>query len=267
MAAAAGLALSMTGCKEEQDLVKPSALLSESSLTFDAKDAAPQQLTVASDGKWMVDVDSDWISVDPTSGENTVKLTVEVEDNLDGGVLAAPREGVITIANDRGYSVTTVIYQKGDNYLGLEEISVSDAATLDAGENLKVNPATVMAVSTGGFVISDGDTDMYVSGEREVKIGDVIFLNGKREDIGGLPAIAVDEVEVRSNSEATYPEPVAVDESTVGSLTAKVQYVKASGTLIGTTFIMGIHKATVLDPAEALEIDKYSTHKVEVAGY
>lgn len=267
MAAAAGLALSMTGCKEEQDLVKPSALLSESSLTFDAKDAAPQQLTVASDGKWMVDVDSDWISVDPTSGENTVKLTVEVEDNLDGGVLAAPREGVITIANDRGYSVTTVIYQKGDNYLGLEEISVSDAATLDAGENLKVNPATVMAVSTGGFVISDGDTDMYVSGEREVKIGDVIFLNGKREDIGGLPAIAVDEVEVRSNSEATYPEPVAVDESTVGSLTAKVQYVKASGTLIGTTFIMGIHKATVLDPAEALEIDKYSTHKVEVSGY
>ena len=110
--AAALAVLPIFGCSEEE-YVKPSALLSESSLTFEAIGAEPQSLTIASDEAWFIDVDADWITVDPTSGTNTVDVTVSVTDNVANGAMAATREGTLTIANNRGYSIRTVIYQKG----------------------------------------------------------------------------------------------------------------------------------------------------------
>ena len=117
ISAIALLASPFTGCKEEE-LVKPSALMAESSVTFEAKSAEAQSFRIASDSEWMVDVDEPWITVDPMSGSNTMDVNVTVEDNYTNGVMNAPRQGVITIANKRGYSITTVVYQKGDNYLG-----------------------------------------------------------------------------------------------------------------------------------------------------
>ena len=118
---------------QEDELVKPSALMSDPSLTFDAIGAEPQSFTVASDGSWFVDVDADWITVDRVSGSQTQEVSVSVSDNVKDGVMDAPREGVITIANNRGKSVRTTIYQKGDNYLGVSEMSLSAVAALEDG--------------------------------------------------------------------------------------------------------------------------------------
>lgn len=260
------LASPFTSCKEEE-LVKPSALLTESSLTFEAKAEESQSFRIASDSDWMIDVDEPWITVDPMSGSNTMDVNVTVEDNYTGGVMNAPRQGLITIMNKRGYKVTTVIYQNGDAYLGAPEVNVAKVADLDSASRAKVLSATVAAVSTTGFVVTDGTVNMFVDGKAEVKAGDVVDFNGKTSKISGIPSFVLDQVEVKSTAEVTYPTPVAIDKAP-SVLPDKVTYVKLTGTLIGSTLRFA-DKTTcsLLIPADAETFNKVNTHKVDVLAY
>ncbi len=260
------LASPFTSCKEEE-LVKPSALLSESSLTFEAKAEESQSFRIASDSDWMIDVDEPWITVDPMSGSNTMNVNVTVEDNYTGGVMNAPRQGLITIMNKRGDKVTTVIYQNGDAYLGAPEGNVAKVADLDSASRAKVLSATVAAVSTTGFVVTDGTVNMFVDGKAEVKAGDVVDFNGKTSKISGIPSFVLDQVEVKSTAEVTYPTPVAIDKAP-SVLPDKVTYVKLTGTLIGSTLRFA-DKTTcsLLVPADAETFNKVNTHKVDVLAY
>lgn len=260
------LAPPFTSCKEEE-LVKPSALLTESSLTFEAKAEESQSFRIASDSDWMIDVDEPWITVDPMSGSNTMDVNVTVEDNYTGGVMNAPRQGLITIMNKRGYKVTTTIYQNGDTYLGAPEVSVAKVADLDSASRAKVLSATVAAVSTTGFVVTDGTVNMFVDGKAEVKAGDVVDFNGKTSKISGIPSFVLDQVEVKSTAEVTYPTPVAIDKAP-SVLPDKVTYVKLTGTLIGSTLRFA-DKTTcsLLVPADAETFNKVNTHKVDVLAY
>lgn len=260
------LASPFTSCKEEE-LVKPSALLTESSLTFEAKAEESQSFRIASDSDWMIDVDEPWITVDPMSGSNTMDVNVTVEDNYTGGVMNAPRQGLITIMNKRGDKVTTVIYQNGDAYLGAPEVNVAKVADLDSASRAKVLSATVAAVSTTGFVVTDGTVNMFVDGKAEVKAGDVVDFNGKTSKISGIPSFVLDQVEVKSTAEVTYPTPVAIDKAP-SVLPDKVTYVKLTGTLIGSTLRFA-DKTTcsLLVPADAETFNKVNTHKVDVLAY
>lgn len=260
------LASPFTSCKEEE-LVKPSALLTESSLTFEAKAEESQSFRIASDSDWMIDVDEPWITVDPMSGSNTMDVNVTVEDNYTGGVMNAPRQGLITIMNKRGYKVTTTIYQNGDTYLGAPEVSVAKVADLDSASRAKVLSATVAAVSTTGFVVTDGTVNMFVDGKAEVKAGDVVDFNGTTSKISGIPSFVLDQVEVKSTAEVTYPTPVAIDKAP-SVLPDKVTYVKLTGTLIGSTLRFA-DKTTcsLLVPADAETFNKVNTHKVDVLAY
>lgn len=260
------LASPFTSCKEEE-LVKPNALLTESSLTFEAKAEESQSFRIASDSEWMIDVDEPWITVDPMSGSNTMDVNVTVEDNYTGGVMNAPRQGLITVMNKRGYKVTTVIYQNGDTYLGAPEGNVAKVADLDSASRAKVLSATVSAVSTTGFVVTDGTVNMFVDGKAEVKAGDVVDFNGKTSKISGIPSFVLDQVEVKSTAEVTYPTPVAIDKAP-SVLPDKVTYVKLTGTLIGSTLRFA-DKTTcsLLVPADAETFNKVNTHKVDVLAY
>ena len=260
------LASPFTSCKEEE-LVKPSALLTESSLTFEAKAEESQSFRIASDSDWMIDVDEPWITVDPMSGSNTMDVNVTVEDNYTGGVMNAPRQGLITIMNKRGYKVTTTIYQNGDAYLGAPEGNVAKVADLDSASRAKVLSATVAVVSTTGFVVTDGTVNMFVDGKAEVKAGDVVDFNGKTSKISGIPSFVLDQVEVKSTAEVTYPTPVAIDKAP-SVLPDKVTYVKLTGTLIGSTLRFA-DKTTcsLLVPADAETFNKVNTHKVDVLAY
>ena len=195
-------------------MVKPSALLCDPSLTFAAKDAEPQTLTVASDEEWMIDVPVDWIDVDPVRGSNTVAVTVTVADNFEGGVMSLPRNATITIANKRGYSVTAVIYQKGDNYVGVSEMTIAEFNKIDDGAFAKIPGGQVMAVSADGFVISDASGNLFVESKEKVNAGDKVFIAGEKVSKYGAAAILAGEVTVNSNEEVVLPAPVPFDPST-----------------------------------------------------
>lgn len=260
------LASPFTSCKEEE-LVKPSALLTESSLTFEAKAEESQSFRIASDSDWMIDVDEPWITVDPMSGSNTMDVNVTVEDNYTGGVMNAPRQGVITIMNNRGYKVTTVIYQNGDTYLGVEEYTVTEAVKLEAETKVKIPSATVMAVSKVGLVLSDGTTAVYAEGSHDVKCGDKISLNGTVAKLGEFVGIKADEVNVLSAGAVEYPEPVIVETGITAPFKA-VTYVKATGTVVGSLFRLADgNNCVILDPVKDIDLSAVNIHKVEILGY
>ncbi len=267
LCAVALLASPFTGCKEE-DYVKPSALITESSLTFEAKDAETQTLTIASDAYWMVDVDSDWILVDPMSGTNTVKVNVSVDDNVKNGALAAPRQGTVTIANKRGYKVTCVIYQKGDTYLGVDEYDLAGIAALDADTRAKVKETQVVALASDGFIATDASQSMYILGNAgNVKVGDKITMNGVASVTSGVKTFTSDEVTVLSNSDVVYPEVKDITSSAAGYKPEAIEYVKVEGTLINKGLRVGstLNAVTMYNPG--VDIDVVNMHKVVAYGY
>lgn len=268
--AAALAVLPIFGCSEEE-YVKPSALLSESSLTFEAIGAEPQSLTIASDEAWFIDVDADWITVDPTSGTNTVDVTVSVTDNVANGAMDAPREGTLTIANNRGYSIRTVIYQEGDNYLGVEEMPISKIFTLDDGLFAKVAEAQVVALTSDGFVATDESASIYVSYKGEIAIGDKVSLAGEKVTLYGNAALEAGGVTVKSNAEVTRPEPVDLLSNLDPSKANVVTYVTVEAGLLGheLKFEQSLPVAIkLLDPrAGVVDIESVNMHNISVKAY
>lgn len=270
LCAAAIIALPMAGCGQDE-LVKPSALLSESSLTFEAIGAESQTLTIASDESWFIDVDADWITVDPMSGTNTVDVTVTVTDNVKNGAMDAPREGTLTIANNRGYSIRTVIYQEGDNYLGVEEMPISKIFTLDDGLFAKVAEAQVVALTSDGFVATDESASIYVSYKGEIAIGDKVSLAGEKVTLYGNAALEAGGVTVKSNAEVTRPEPVDLLSNLDPSKANVVTYVTVEAGLLGheLKFELSLPVAIkLLDPrAGVVDIESVNMHNISVKAY
>ncbi len=270
LCAAAIIALPMAGCGQDE-LVKPSALLSESSLTFEAIGAESQTLTIASDESWFIDVDADWITVDPMSGTNTVDVTVTVTDNVKNGAMDAPREGTLTIANNRGYSIRTVIYQEGDNYLGVEEMPISKIFTLDDGLFAKVAEAQVVALTSDGFVATDESASIYVSYKGEIAIGDKVSLAGEKVTLYGNAALEAGGVTVKSNAEVTRPEPVDLLSNLDPSKANVVTYVTIEAGLLGheLKFEQSLPVAIkLLDPrAGVVDIESVNMHNISVKAY
>lgn len=270
LCAAAIIALPMAGCGQDE-LVKPSALLSESSLTFEAIGAESQTLTIASDESWFIDVDADWITVDPMSGTNTVDVTVTVTDNVKNGAMDAPREGTLTIANNRGYSIRTVIYQEGDNYLGVEEMPISKIFTLDDGLFAKVAEAQVVALTSDGFVATDESASIYVSYKGEIAIGDKVSLAGEKVTLYGNAALEAGGVTVKSNAEVTRPEPVDLLPNLDPSKANVVTYVTVEAGLLGheLKFEQSLPVAIkLLDPrAGVVDIESVNMHNISVKAY
>lgn len=268
--AAALAVLPIFGCSEEE-YVKPSALLSESSLTFEAIGAESQTLTIASDESWFIDVDADWITVDPMSGTNTVDVTVTVTDNVKNGAMDAPREGTLTIANNRGYSIRTVIYQEGDNYLGVEEMPISKIFTLDDGLFAKVAEAQVVALTSDGFVATDESASIYVSYKGEIAIGDKVSLAGEKVTLYGNAALEAGGVTVKSNAEVTRPEPVDLLSNLDPSKANVVTYVTVEAGLLGheLKFEQSLPVAIkLLDPrAGVVDIESVNMHNISVKAY
>lgn len=266
------LASPFTSCKEEE-LVKPNALLSESSLTFEAKAEESQSFRIASDSDWMIDVDEPWITVDPMSGSNTMDVNVTVEDNYTGGVMNAPRQGLITIMNKRGYKVTTVIYQNGDAYLGAETVSVSDFLKFEDGVFAKINDAKVVALTKEGFVVTDASGSLYVKPGEEVtneaKLGDVLSIAGKKIALYGNSALEAGEITVKSNEEVTHPTPLPLLSNLDPEKAKNVVFVSVEAGLLGRQLQFDSSlpvKVTLLDPRD-IDLDKVNMHNVAINAY
>lgn len=269
LAFAAGASL-FTSCEEENDSVAMAVQTKETFLTFDAKNAEPQVISVFADGTWNSDVSEDWLDINPKSGDKNTEVTVTIlSDNIDAsGKLNAPREAVITFRGSSSVRQGQVyVTQKGDNYLGVDEYTVTEAVQLDDEAKVKIPSATVMAVSKVGFVLSDGTTTVYAEGAKDVKCGDKVSLNGSVAKLGEFVGIKADEVNVLSTGDVEYPDPVVIETGITAPFTS-VTYVKASGTVIGSLFRLADgNNCVILDPVKDIDLSAVNIHKIEILGY
>ena len=270
LALAASLVLAAS-CQEEQSPVATAVQTKETSIVFAAQNPEPQVINVFADGEWVADVSEDWIEINPMKGDKNTEVTVTVlSDNVDAnGKLKAPRQAVLTFMGNSEIRKGVVnVTQKGDTYIDSDEYTVSEAVLLEEATKAKIVGSTVLATTAGGFVITDGTTNMYVEGAREVAPGDAISLNGECKMIGGFPAFVADEAQVLSSSEVEHGDPVVVDEAISAEMLSKVQYMKVNATIVGEFIrIAGQNSGIVLDAPESLEISKVNVHKVELLGY
>ena len=225
--------------------------------------ASEQPFTIYADGTWKVDVDVDvdWLTVDPTSGKGTVDVTLKAEANESD----EPREAKITIQGSSLMSdVEILITQKMDRFRSMSAISVTDALALQADALAKISDAQVMALTSNGFIISDGASNMFVEGKASVAAGDKLTVTGDVAAINGITALKLDEATVSGNSEVTYPEPKVVDESYVP---AKVEYVKVAASYLsgGKLSVNGKQCAIVYKSVK--DLSALVGHEVELVGY
>ena len=209
------------------------------------------------------------------SGSNTMDVNVTVEDNYTNGVMNAPRQGVITIANKRGYSITTVVYQKGDNYLGVSEVPISDVLELEDGKFAKINGAQVVALTDEGYVVSDASGLLYVKRGADAadvaKLGDKLFLAGEKVSLYGNAALVAGEITVQSNEEVTRPAPLPLLSNLDAEKAKKIMYVSVEAGLLGRdlkfeqTLPVSV---TLLDPKSGdVDLDKVNMHNVAINAY
>lgn len=276
--AAAGV---MTGCQEEDNVAK-AVMASANALSFPGEEAAEQMITVYSDAEWTADV-PDWVTIEPTTGSGTTDVTVSVNANMRDGALDNPRRANLVFHGKTLMSRATVIVsQTGDKFRDIKNFTVSEVASADDETVVIVPTSQVAALTSKGFVITDGTSSVYVLSSEEVALGDDVTVWGSKESDKSLPSIEVsdkaDKVIVNSNSAVSYPEAKDIT-SIVDTYTADTrEFVKVTGLLKGSTLNVERPEQTadddkkqvsvaVLDAHSSLEISKLNNHNVVLYGY
>ena len=267
----AAAAFALAACEQaKMDSIASAVLPEQESLTFAAVSAEPQTMWVYADGDWVADVPVDWLTVSPTSGTGNVQLTLSVTDNVKNGAQDAPRSAYVTFKGGSAErSGKTLVKQKGDTYLGSPELSVTEALALDDEAVAKLPSSNVMAVSNKGFILSDGTNNIYVVGTPGVKPGDVVFINGTKTTLYGLPAFVMDECNVLSSGEVVYPAANDVTSKIDSYTPSGTEYFTLSGSLVTATIrVPGAKtRVTAIDVPASLGFAEADLHKVTVTGY
>ncbi len=260
------------GCLEEDSPVSSAILADVNSLTFEAKEAAAQSFNVISEGDWTVKA-PEWVHTDMASGgSGQTAVAVTVDDNVDGnGALCLPRQDTLFIVGNGMYAdFQVIIKQKGDTYLGATEGTVTNAIALEVGTGFGLTESQVVAVSTKGFVVTDGKANLYIDAAAEVALGDKVTLKGLRAVYNGLPALSsCENIEVKGNASAQHIAVKDLSSSLAAFETTSIDYVAVKGaTLVGSQIISTDGgKLVFLDAPESFGIAALNAHYVDLTGY
>lgn len=268
---AIGFALASCTPKEGDNLAK-AVRGAKSVLEFAADSPQGQMLTVFSDAQWHVKA-PDWITVDPSEGFGKTEVTVLAASNTDSKGMLAPRKDTLVFSgNTIASRYIVIVRQEGDAYRDASEKSVKDLASIKDDEPLIIKNATVAALTSRGFVITDGTANSYVLAKAEVKSGSSVDIKGIKGTVNGMPVIKqLDGISVLSEGTFTAPEPLVITESIATYKPAAMDFVKFSGVESSGNIVVNMdgqdYAVTLVDPAEGLGIDGLVAHKIEVTGY
>lgn len=260
-AAFGAVMMALAGCAEEEIKESRAILPGDDEVVLPAA-ACEKNFTVYADGTWMVDVTEEWLSVTPNTGEGTMDVLIVAEENTGSEAREAKLviKGASTLKD-----VEVTIKQKMDRFRTMSPITVTEAVALKEGDLAKIGGAQVMATTKKGFVISDGSSNIFVSGTASVKLGDIITVTGDVAKVNDLIGIVLDEATVTGNEEVAYPEARDVTAEETYS-PGKVELVKAAASCAsGKLTINGKQSAIIYNPAQ--DISGINKHDVEVTGY
>ena len=164
-----------------------------------------------------------------------------------------------------------------------ETATVSEILALETGKAFDSKPSLVVALTTRGFVATDGTKSIYVYTQGTnfggiAKIGDMVKFSGVKAIYSNMPEVTpVTSVEVvSSNNNVSYPNPKDITASAATYSATEAEFVSLTGTLAksGNYYnitIDGVDAATkqgsIVYPVEALRADEYDGKKITVTGY
>lgn len=260
-------------CKQEENIAQ-AVMGSVSEMTFSAQDAEPQILRIVSDAPWKLDA-PDWVTVTPSSGSGDMEVEVSVDDNLLDGTPDEPREAqVIFGGNTLASRFVLRVYQEGDAYRNAVHVTVSTLADQADGQAVIMQECTVMALSSGGAIVSDGTSQAYVTALESME-GSKVSFRGIAGKVNGMPAITSFE-NLSSSGVETVVFPEAAQIAIASYPASRIEYVTVSGELaqaagggyeVRVTEEERTYSAYLFEAPSAIGIAALNGHKVTVEGY
>lgn len=260
--------LSLAGCKEEEAGMSDALMVTESSVTVPAAEN-DRIVTIYADKSWVADVSEDWLSLDPSSGEGTVDVTVHFDYNSS----IEPRTAHLYVQGSSHVAMIDVeITQKGDRYKDAAEYSVGELAVLEAGTLVKVKECQVAGFTKSGFVAVDGESAIYVSGSSSsLETGDKITMTGEIVSLNGIAALQLEDPTVTGSGDLVVPEAQDLTEGLsefVASLPASPKHVSFHGSYSGSSFSIGDDEmGKAVDPLDALLLSNLALRYVDVEAW
>lgn len=264
----------LCGCSDDEETrLSDAVLASNASLTFEAQGNTDKIITVYADAAWETEI-PEWVSVTPASGIGTMDVTISVTDNMRDGAEDNPRSATLVFKGRTLASRAEVlIVQNGDKYRDVKEYTAAEVEQLADNTTLSIPEATVMAVTTKGFVVTDKEAtaNLYVINDSAVAVGDKISLLGvKTSDMQSMTVVECDQLtKISSGSQVTYPQATDITDQ-IDTFTATTrEYISVTGVYNGSTItIKGAQNGIgFVDPPASLGLSKLNGHSITVSGY
>ena len=202
---------------------------------------------------------------------------IEVGNKLTVIGVKGTHNGSPQIANGVYFSHEVVETPDQPDQPGVTELSVSEVIAAENGA-VVTKESLVTALTTKGFVISDGSKAVYVFTSNAVKIGDKVKVTGNKTIYNGVPEITdVTAVEIVSSDNAvSYPAAKDITASIATYTAAEAEFISYEGSLkvsgnYYNVIIDGVDSNTkqgsITYPVDALGAKALDGKKVKLEGY
>lgn len=268
LVAVAGV-LVLASCQPEESPLARAIMTSVSGLQFAATGAEPQTITVYSDADWTVEA-PEWVTVDLVNGTRTMEVTVSVGDNLRDGALDNPKKDTIVF---KGYNLLATAYvivsQDGDKYRDVVPATISEVLSMKDEEVVVLDDVAVVALSSDGFVVNDGNESVFVSCTEPVTVGDCVDLWGSKGTMNGVPAVTIcDDLKIERNCAVVYPLVNDITATIDTYAPSKLEYVELAGSLDGVNVLVeGATKVGALLAHSSVDLAALNGHNLIVRGF
>lgn len=262
-------AVALTSCQPEESPLSRAILTSVSGLQFAAQNAEPQTITVYADAEWTVEA-PEWVTVDKTEGNRTMDVTISVADNMRDGALDNPKKDTIIF---RGYNLLAhayvIVSQDGDKYRGVVPSTIADVLKMKDEDVVVLDDVAVVAVSSNGFVVNDGNESVFVLSSETVTVGDCVDVWGSKGTMNEVPAVTIcDNLKIERNFAVVYPLVNDITASIDTYAPAKLEYVELTGSLEGVNVkVEGATKVGALLAHSSFDLAAINGHNVTVRGF
>ncbi len=262
-------ALALTSCQPEESPLSRAIMTSVSGMQFAAQNAEPQTITVYADAEWTVEA-PEWVTVDKTEGNRTMEVTISVGDNMRDGALDNPKKDTIVF---RGYNLLAhayvIVMQDGDKYRDVVPATISEVLSMKDEEVVVLDDVAVVALSSDGFVVNDGNESVFVSCTEPVTVGDCVDVWGSKGTMNGVPAVTIcDDLKIERNCAVVYPLVNDITATIDTYAPSKLEYVELAGSLDGVNVLVeGATKVGALIAHSSVDLAALNGHNLIVRGF
>lgn len=236
-----------------------------------ACDTTFSMMVTAKESPLLVTSDAQWLQITGVNSNGSYEL------HADANAYTAERTANISIQGPTALKTVSVT-QSGVPASGA---SVSEIIATADNSQVQTLPSTVVvALTTRGAVLSDGQKSIYAYGSdaAALKVGDAVSMKAKKVTYNGVPELTdLSDIFVDSQGNPfVYPDVVDVTPDAATYTASEAEYIGLSGTLkvsgnyyniLLDAFEDGSKQGSIVYPVDELNAKNYDGQKITVVGW